>query len=129
MDKLPQEVLNTVLEKVFMLLLHEDRKAAVMVNRVWRQIGEAPHLWSWVVLPEVDRDNSELVSEMLATRRLGKVENLIVVEASDTLLPGLAQHSGLKSLTLCHVSENLLRGVAQHQALKGSGFSISGRVG
>ena len=118
MDRLPQEVLNTVLEKVFMLLPHEDRKAAVMVNRVWRQIGEAPHLWSWVVLPEVDKDNSELVSEMLATRRLEKVANLIVVEASDTLLPGLVQHTSLKSLTLCDVSENLLRGVAQITGLK-----------
>ena len=98
MDRLPQQVLYTVLEKVFLLLPQKDRKAAVMVNRAWRQIGEAPHLWSWVVLPEVDEDNIEMVSEMLATRRLEKVENLTVVKASDKLLLGVAQHIGLKRL-------------------------------
>ena len=50
MDKLPLSVLEEVLRKVFELLPREDRKAGVMVNSKWREVGEARHLWAWVAL-------------------------------------------------------------------------------
>ena len=51
MDRLPLPVLELVLKKVFEVLPRKDRKSGVMVNSLWRKVGEAPHLWAWVQLP------------------------------------------------------------------------------
>ena len=42
-----------MLERVFHLLPPRDLKAVVLVCRWWREVGEAPWLWAWVVVPGV----------------------------------------------------------------------------
>ena len=71
MEKLPMEVL----EKVFEVLPRKDRKAGVLVNSLWRKVGERPRLWAWVRLPRVyDQNIRAQVIEMLSFERLARVE-------------------------------------------------------
>ena len=50
MDQLSSELL----EKIFEFLPHKNRKTVMLVNSLWRNIGEASHLWTWVKLPTID---------------------------------------------------------------------------
>ena len=53
-ELLPPEML----ERVFRLLPNRDLKNAVLVCRRWRDVGEAPSLWTWVSPHCVVRENS-----------------------------------------------------------------------
>ena len=103
MDRLPLPVLEEVLKKVFEALPRKDRKAGVMVNSLWRQVGEASGLWAWVRLPLVeDQDSRARVIDMLRCERLAGVE-VIQIEAgavSEELLQTMINHEGLKRIIL-----------------------------
>ena len=105
MEKLPVERLPVeVLEKVFEFLPWQDRKSVVLVNRLWRKAGEAPHLWTWVCLPVVrDQDSRARVIEMLSFKRLARVEEIEIQPdtVSEDLLRALVQHRGLKLIKIC----------------------------
>ena len=100
MDKLPEELL----EKVFEFLPAKDRKSCVLVNKRWREVGEAPKFWTWVKLPRVELrpNNQARVIEMVKSRRLAKVKevNIDLDAVSDDLLQAIRQHQGLKELNL-----------------------------
>ena len=94
--KLPAEML----EKVFHLLPYRDRKAVVQVCRWWREVGEAPCLWKWVVL-RVAQENQGSMAELLGSRRVGGVSRLVVrdrVELTEELLQAVAAHPALDRL-------------------------------
>ena len=76
METLPDELL----EKVFEFLLARDRKAGVLVNKRWREVGEAPKFWTWVKLPRVEcrPTNQARVIEMIKSRRLAKVKESLL---------------------------------------------------
>ena len=100
MDKLPEELL----EKVFEFLPAKDRKSCVLVNKRWREVGEAPKFWAWVKLPRVELrpNNQARVIEMVKSRRLAKVKevNVDLDAVSDDLLQAIGLHQGLKELSL-----------------------------
>ena len=99
MDKLPTEVL----ERVFEFLPYEERKTGVLVNSKWRKAGEAPNLWTWVLLPRVeDQWSCNRVIEMLNSRRLARGKEIAIkAEAvSDDLLQAAILHKGLKQMEI-----------------------------
>ena len=102
MDKLPLLVLEEVLKKVFEFLPREDRKAGVMVNSKWREVGEAGHLWAWVPLHVFDQNSRARVIDMLSSERLARVETIDIQPkaVSEDLLQALINHTGLKSIGL-----------------------------
>ena len=65
---LPPEVLYLV----FCQLPPRHLKAALLVCRAWRQLGEAPRLWKRVNL-RVTRENIRLMPEVLGARRMRAV--------------------------------------------------------
>ena len=103
MDRLSLSEMEEVLKKVFEVLPRKDRKAGVMVNSLWRQVGEASGFWAWVQLPRVvDQNSWARVIDMLRCERLAGVEK-IVIEAgavSEDLLQALINHEGLKRIIL-----------------------------
>ena len=74
----PAGVLRLVLELVVELLHPRDMKNVVLVCRLWREVGEVPHFWAWVVLG-VTMENMSTMSERLGSRRLQAVRKLWVV--------------------------------------------------
>ena len=103
MDRLSLSEMEEVLKKVFEVLPRKDRKAGVMVNSLWRQVGEASAFWAWVQLPVVeDQDSRARVIDMLRCERLAGVE-VIQIEAgavSEELLQTMINHEGLKRIEL-----------------------------
>ena len=87
-----------VLELVFGLLPPRDMKNVVLVCRLWREVGEAPGLWAWVIL-RLTRVNMSTMSRTLRAVRELRVEQ----EHGRTL----HRHVG--------VSEEVLQEVAGHQ--------------
>ena len=99
-DKFPVEVW----EKIFEFLPHKDRKAVVLVGRLWRKAGEAPHLWTWVQLPVVlDQKSRVRAIKMLQVSRLARLERIQIdgaETASEDLLQAVIAHTGLKRIDL-----------------------------
>ena len=96
--KLPAEML----ERVFHLLPPKDRKVVVLVCRWWREVGEAPCLWKWVVL-RVAQENQGSMAELLRSRRVGRLGSLVVrdgVGLSEELLQAVAAHPALERLLM-----------------------------
>ena len=108
METLPDELL----EKVFEFLLARDRKAGVLVNKRWREVGEAPKFWTWMKLPRVEcrPTNQARVIEMIKSRRLAKVKevNVDLDAVSDDLLQAIGLHQGLKEISLFGYKERRL---------------------
>ena len=100
METLPDELL----EKVFEFLPAGDRKAGVLVNKRWKEVGEAPRFWARVKLPRVElRPNIQArVIDMVKSRRLAKVKevNVDLDAVSDDLLHAIGLHQGLKEINL-----------------------------
>ena len=88
---LPPELLH----KVFLLLAPEDIKAAVLVCRLWREVGEAPSLWSWVVLRVTSWDQTDML-ELLERRRMKNVKEVRVMTVTDEVLQAVIKHEGLR---------------------------------
>ena len=102
METVPAEML----ERIFRLLPHKDLKTVVLVCRRWRQVGEAPRLWAWVVLT-VTRENISYMPGLLEARRLQAVKELVLTHIGEDgkLLKAVVKHQGLKKLEF--VCENL----------------------
>ena len=101
MDKLPLLVLEEVLKKVFEFLAPKDRKSGVMVNSLWRKVGEKPYLWAWVQLPKPVKQNGRArVIDMLGCERLTRVEDIEIEgnAVSEDLLQAILNHTGLKRI-------------------------------
>ena len=84
-----------VLELVFGLLPPRDMKNVVLVCQLWREVGEAPRFWAWVVL----RENMSTMPERLSCSRLQAVRELRVewrVDVSEEMLQAVARHQGLR---------------------------------
>ena len=88
---LPPEMLH----QVFCLLPPRDMKNVLLVCQLWREVGEAPGLWSWVVL-RVTRENMANMPEVLGIRRLKTVRKLMAWTVPVELLKGLARHQLLR---------------------------------
>ena len=93
-----------VLELVFGLLPPRDMKNVVLVCRLWREVGEAPGFWAWVILEVTretrkTRDNMSTMPERLGSRRMGAVRELKVeswVELSEEVLEAVVRHPLLR---------------------------------
>ena len=70
---LPPEVLELILK----LLAPCDLRSAVLVCQLWREVGEAPGLWTWL-LPTATRERLASTVEVLASRRMREVRELRV---------------------------------------------------
>ena len=88
-------LLPEVLYQVFRLLNPRDLKAAVLVCRLWREVGEAPRFWSWVVL-RVTTKNQSTMLEALQSRRMKTVRKLMIEEVSEEVVQAVDRHQGLK---------------------------------
>ena len=92
-------------------------KMVVLVCRRWREVGEAPLLWSWVVFPIVDSElqwhqhgeqlaemqkmlETRRLEKMLESRRLEAVREITMYDVSEELLQAVVHHKGLKVLRL-----------------------------
>ena len=62
---LPPEILEMILG----LLSPADLRSAVLVCQLWREVGEAPGLWTWV-LPRATREKRASAVAVLASRRM-----------------------------------------------------------
>jgi len=88
-----------MLERVFRLLPPQDLKTVVLVSRRWREVGEAPALWSWVPWFYVMEENIGYMPEVLGSSRLQAVRRMVVSEVrevSEELLQAVVRHPGLK---------------------------------
>ena len=71
--------------------------------RWWRQIGEAPVLWSWLRPPTVNQINIDVISELLErSKRLQAIETLVARVVSEELLLAVAQLKCLRRLDFAH---------------------------
>ena len=97
-----------VLELVFGLLLPRDMKNVVLVCRLWREVGEDPRFWAWVVI-RVTRRNMITVPERLESRRMRAVRELrVTVEVSEEVLQAMARHQGLRVVKMATANLSLL---------------------
>ena len=71
---LPNEILSYI-----SLLPPPDLKAAVMVCKLWAEVGQAPELWTWVTF-KVCQDSVESMPERIQRPRMKEV-NLMRIEA------------------------------------------------
>ena len=69
----------------------------------WREIGEAPVLWSWLRLPTVNQKNIDVIQKLLEhSKRLQAIETLVARAVSEELLLAVAQHKSLRRLDFAH---------------------------
>ena len=92
---LPLELLHQILG----LLAPQDLKAAVLVCRLWREVGEAPGLWTWAFL-RVTRENLATMPDRLATRRLLGVTGFVLERGAVELLEAASWRSSHQHLRI-----------------------------
>ena len=88
---LPPEVLI----QVFYLLAPRDIKAAMLVCRLWREVGKAPSLWSWVVLRLYLGNQTDML-EFLETWRMKNVREVRVRKATDEVIQAVVKQPRLR---------------------------------
>ena len=88
-----------MLERVFRLLPPRDLKVVVAVCRRWREVGEAPSLWTWVYLAVVRRNLGRMV-EVLGSRRMQAATRLVIRAVSPTLLTAVLHHPTLTDIDI-----------------------------
>jgi hypothetical protein len=89
-----------MLERILRLLPPRALKAAVLVCRRWREVGEAPGLWApWVSLT-AGPWNLASMPEAVGSRRLQALSSLWLWAVSEELLEAVAAHPALASLAL-----------------------------
>ena len=95
-QSLPAEVL----EHVFSQLEPSNLKTAVLVCKRWKDIGEAPKLWTWVY-HWVNRGNLANMPRILASKRLQALKAIAVRSFSEELLMAIIKHPSIhyKNLT------------------------------
>ena len=95
-----QDQINAVLPpelllQIFSLLAPQDIKAAVLVCRHWREVAEAPSLWSWVILRLFLGNQTDML-EFLETRRMKNVRDVRVDMVTGEVLEAVVKHPGLR---------------------------------
>jgi len=88
-----------LLERVFHLLAPPDLMAVVLVCRRWREVGEAPGLWSWVMV-RVEEGSLGEVGEVLGRRRMARVSRVELRAVREEVLEAVARLAHLTSLHL-----------------------------
>jgi len=94
--KLPAEVL----ERIFRLLPPPTLKVILQVCRRWRDVGEAPSLWTWVSLPPVTELSLPSAANMLRSKRLSLATCLEARAVSRELLEAISNHPALRGLDI-----------------------------
>ena len=90
-----------ILQRVFKLLPKKDLKTVVQVCRRWREIGDTPILWEWLLFPIVNQDNLDITSELLLnSTRLSGLQALAVRAVSEKLLLAVSLHKSLWRLDI-----------------------------
>jgi len=92
--RLPAELL----ERIFRHLPPPSLKNVLQVCRRWREIGEAPSLWTWVSLPSVTETNLSSAVDMLRCKRLSAATCLEARFVSRELMEAIGDHPGLRGL-------------------------------
>ena len=93
-----------ILKYIFSLLPPPDLKAAVLVCRLWSEVGQAPELWNWAAFDVWHACESMI--ERIQHPRMKEV-NLMRIEVCNTNLScdfmvALAMHPGLRSVHVSH---------------------------
>ena len=112
----PPDLINTLLppemlRQIFSQLAPADLKTVVLVCQLWREVGEAPGLWTWAVMTATGKNKSSM-PERLVMRRLLRVRILVMeseVELSEELLGVVEGHLGLSCLIVRKVDLTWLR--------------------
>jgi len=94
--KLPAEIL----ERIFRLLPPPKLKVVMQVCRRWREVGEAPSLWTWVSLAPVTELSLPSAAYMLRSKRLSLATCLEARVVSRELLEAIGDHPGLRGLDI-----------------------------
>ena len=90
-----------ILQRVFKLLPKKELKTVVQVCRRWREIGDTPILWEWLLFPIVNQDNLDITSELLLnSTRLSGLQALAVRAVSEKLLLAVSLHKSLWRLDI-----------------------------
>ena len=92
-----------MLHQILSLLAPRDLQAAVLVCRVWREVGEAPGLWSWVDL-RVTRENQPNMLKFLERRKMKWVRQMRVEDITDEVL-----HTVIRLKWVTHPHPHLVR--------------------
>merc|ERR1711971_36059 len=92
---LPREMLQTTLS----LLSPRDLKSAVLVCKLWAEVGQVPALWSWVTFV-VDQTNMESMPERMRLSRLRNVSKIEISakNVSEDLMVAIAMHPRLREV-------------------------------
>ena len=77
-----------------------DLKVVVLVCRRWREVGEAPGLWTWVNIPPVEAENLAVMTEMVESRRLHGTERLVLKAVSEEMCEAMVSNPGLRVLNI-----------------------------
>jgi len=95
--KLPAEIL----ERIFRLLPPPQLKVVLQVCKRWREVGEAPSLWTWVSLaPVTELSGLNSAVNMLRSKRLSLATCLEARVVSRDLLEAIGDHPGLRGLDI-----------------------------
>ena len=92
---IPAEVLN----HVFKQLEPGDLKSVVLVCERWRDIAEAPNLWTWV-FHWVNRGNLANMPYILAAKRMQAIKTIAIRSFSEELLRAIIRHPSIQELDL-----------------------------
>ena len=77
MSDLTKELPVEILEMIFQCVSLPDLCMAVLVCRRWREVGETHKLWSHITVT-VDKRNQSEVSQILRSRRMEAVTNIMI---------------------------------------------------
>jgi hypothetical protein len=92
--RLPAEIL----EMIFQRLEPSGLKAAVLVCRRWRELAEAPRLWTWVGSLRVTAANLSVMARLLKGRLRVAGRRVEMAAVSEELLEAVADHRGRREL-------------------------------
>jgi hypothetical protein len=87
---------------IFGLLPTADLRTVLLVCHLWREVGEAPGLWTWAIL-RATRGNMSNMPERLARRKLLRVFGLALdteVKILKELLGAVDRHPGLSRMVM-----------------------------
>eukprot|EP00092_Neocalanus_flemingeri_P017833 GFUD01019297.1.p1 GENE.GFUD01019297.1~~GFUD01019297.1.p1 ORF type:complete len:190 (-),score=43.45 GFUD01019297.1:61-606(-) len=93
-----------MLERIFLLLTPGDIKMGVLVCRRWRDVGEDPRLWSWVMVTVTEK-NLDSMPDVMGSKRMSAVKTLGMRAVSDRLIHAMVKHPGLRKLEM-HANMN-----------------------
>ena len=114
---LPPELLH----QIFLHLPTGALRRAVLVCRLWREVGRAPGLWTWGVV-RVNANNMGALPSLLARDRLRDVRELRVEHChivTVELLDAVVRHRGLRKVVFTGVGMSSVAPRQLARALEG----------